>query len=1505
MAAIVSALLIVAFYQYFSSVLVAYRLFSHHVDLFGSSLPTLPRTPTQQDGIAPPLTWRALIPYLLDSPPFLQPTRSFIYPSSFGIFISGCVLLWPWFYNMAISLQGYSQSSWIKRTRKLILPHRKLSTADEFHYDPPPEKWNRKARNSSPPPSPSRLKLLSVFALLCGTLVDPTQGISLRSENQFGNHLRKYRAYNGSLDTSKLTPHDLSVLQRHLRDKTQLLHQLTDHNPNAFTCIVDSGCSYSATNTFSDVDPKSIRRLSNPILLGGIAGGLTIEFVGQATWETLDNDGNLFSITDSVLIHPDLPHRLLSPQSFLSQGRKNRNTINIPDAGQDWHGDDDDHFRVYHNRAEFHKQGKQRITMDFDSSHLPRMILFSKNQAIPALEAMAGVLNPSNTNLSTLQKLWMQLHVKLGHISWSHVQKLGIGGSLGLMPMKLSDAKPVELPLCSACQYGKQTRTPDNTTTTIKNPDKMGGLKRDQTTPGATIFCDHLESHVKGRLLHTAGREPDSSRYRGSMIFCDSASGLIHVEHQVSLGASDTIIAKENFERLALQHGVIVDSYHTDNGTFKSNRFVEEIKSNVQSIRYSGVGAKWQNGTAEGGIRIIVSKARTMMIHAALHWPEAEDDSLWPLAVNHAVYLYNHTPNEITGIAPMEIFSRTISDGQALRNLHPWGCPTYVLAPRLTDAGGKIPKWQPRSRRAQFVGISPLHAESIGLVRNLTTGYISPQYHLVYDDWFQTVQSSSDVPPPEWNDLCTFQRHEIFFDDTDQLPLLSDEWLTPEEVTVNKAKRRTMQLRQGRKLLWQDLNNKESRDDFNYQAPEPDDAQTREQSFASPREQSFASPREQSSASPREPLNPSWTRDTPIMPSPSAPPREPPPRESAPLPTPTDDGSRPTRTHKPISRLNMNPKLKTYAPSSLVASIIDQHGGGLTPASGYLLQSQIHGYDPFTGFQESLHPATIQSPLALKAKASKDPDLPSLRESLNGPHAENFWLSMDKEISSLEGKGTWKVVDRSSIPPGTKTVPGTWVQRIKRLPNGLLNKFKSRWCCRGDLQDYDGVAYSPLVGWPTVRAGLLLAAAHGWKSRCVDFTLAFCQSPQPEDNPLYMELPQYYRPTGFEGRDVVLKMEKSIYGQVDSPKLFYEHLSRGMRKLGFEPSESDPCLFIHKTLQIMVLNYCDDQIWLSPDNDLIETYVAKLAAEGYDLILEEEGDIFDFLGINFKTDGSNIELTQTGLIEKVIDYTMMGNASEKSTPAAQEPLGSDLDGELFSEEWQYSAAVGMLLYLSSNTRPDIQFAVHQVARFSHAPRKSHGQAIKRIIRYLIATRNRGILFKPNLDEGLDCYVDADFCGLYGHEDEQDPVSVKSRTGFVLTLFGCPIIWSSKLQTDITLSSTAAEYVAFSMAMRELLPMRVLLQEIGAKMNLPAITKSMVRSTVFEDNQGCLSLVNVPKMSARNKYLSLKYHFFRNEIGEEKGIVAVYVNTLEQKADIFTKGLPPAQFAVIRKLLMGW
>ena len=85
--------------------------------------------------------------------------------------------------------------------------------------------------------------------------------------------------------------------------------------------------------------------------------------------------------------------------------------------------------------------------------------------------------------------------------------------------------------------------------------------------------------------------------------------------------------------------------------------------------------------------------------------------------------------------------------------------------------------------------------------------------------------------------------------------------------------------------------------------------------------------------------------------------------------------------------------------------------------------------------------------------------------------------------------------------------------------------------------------------------------------------------------------------------------------------------------------------------------------------------------------------------------------------------------------------------------------------------------------------------MKQIVRYLKATRDNGLTFNTDVEMRLNMYADADFAGLYGIEHEQDPVCVKSRTGYVLFLGGCPISWTSKLQTDIAFSTLEEEYIA--------------------------------------------------------------------------------------------------------------
>ena len=178
--------------------------------------------------------------------------------------------------------------------------------------------------------------------------------------------------------------------------------------------------------------------------------------------------------------------------------------------------------------------------------------------------------------------------------------------------------------------------------------------------------------------------------------------------------------------------------------------------------------------------------------------------------------------------------------------------------------------------------------------------------------------------------------------------------------------------------------------------------------------------------------------------------------------------------------------------------------------------------------------------------------------------------------------------------------------------------------------------------------------------------------------------------------------------------------------------------------------------------------------------LNIKDDVAGFLGILLEKqpDGS-IELKQTGLIDRIIKVMGLEDSLLKPTLALPEPLGKDEKGAKACEKWSYASVVGMMMYLSSNSRPDIAFAVHQAARFTHNPRHSHEQALKRIARYLKGTRTRGMIIRPSRNLRLDLYADADFAGLWNAEDPHDPHCVRSRTGYVLTLGDVPVLWGSK------------------------------------------------------------------------------------------------------------------------------
>jgi len=236
---------------------------------------------------------------------------------------------------------------------------------------------------------------------------------------------------------------------------------------------------------------------------------------------------------------------------------------------------------------------------------------------------------------------------------------------------------------------------------------------------------------------------------------------------------------------------------------------------------------------------------------------------------------------------------------------------------------------------------------------------------------------------------------------------------------------------------------------------------------------------------------------------------------------------------------------------------------------------------------------------------------------------------------------------------------------------------------------------------------------------------------------------------------------------------------------------------------LILVTYVDDVGIGAKVSKDIDWLIERLRHHGF--TLEREGSFVSYLGIKLDNDttAKTITLTQPGLIKKIIKAAGMESCSKNHTPTCMQTLGLDPDGEPMDDAWDYRSIIGMLLYLSTNTRSDISLAVSQVARFSNAPKKSHATAVKTIIRYLKKTADCGMILKVDGTFNLDVWADADFCGLYRSEPARDPNSAHSCMGYIIFLGGCPLLWKSQLMSEIVLSTQESKYGALSQALHQL------------------------------------------------------------------------------------------------------
>jgi len=789
---------------------------------------------------------------------------------------------------------------------------------------------------------------------------------------------------------------------------------------------------------------------------------------------------------------------------------------------------------------------------------------------------------------------------------------------------------------------------------------------------------DQLESTHPG-MVPTYKGIPSTSTFHEGTIFVNHASRFLHFTAHHSTGAIEAINAKNSFELLASTYHCSPKAYRTDNGVFATKLFKDACHLKWQKITYCGADAHHQNGIAERYIRTITESARTMLIHAMLSWPEIITENLWPFAIQYAVDLHNNTPSSC-GISPLEIFSGT-KHHNILQNFHTSGCPLYVLEPTLCQ-NHKLPRWKPRSRVGIFIGFSPHHASSVPLVLSTTTGLVSPQFHVVFDDLFSTTKLlHTNSIPDNWPQL--FDSSAISYVDSDfsQTNIYDTTSLTdpsphlePSELTIDQGEATALQ---------------------------------REHS-SSQRESSTSTFSSSNSTMPDASSGNSLHID-------------PPPNSSSAI----HPGWNPNHSYNTRFRAKHTVNIATFSPTF--------HD---TTLHHFLSTHDIRPFSTPLCYQ-SLPPSFLHS--------TTNSDTLHLGSMHTDPDRLLFEQDMRREISDLLATDTIEIVPHHLLPSDNKPLQAIWSFHRKRAPDWTVLKHKARLCLHGGMQ-IEGVnfweTYAPVVSWRTTRLILVLSLLSGLKSHQVDYVSAYTQAPL--DCELFMNIPPSFvvanntlvfttSSTKGNSHDYVLHLKKNVYGLRQAGNNWFHELCSSLLALGFHQSKNDPCLFIRNNCLIIV--YVDDCLLFAKTDDILDSIISTLKAN---FNLTSQGDVGAFLGIDIKhTPDGNLELVQSGLISKIITLAGLEQESNEHRTPATAILHANPKGPDREHTWNYHTINGMLTYLSSSTRLDIAFAVHQCARFSTNPKRLHEIAVRHIIWYLKGTKDKGFILKPSPSRTLD------------------------------------------------------------------------------------------------------------------------------------------------------------------------
>lgn len=501
----------------------------------------------------------------------------------------------------------------------------------------------------------------------------------------------------------------------------------------------------------------------------------------------------------------------------------------------------------------------------------------------------------------------------------------------------------------------------------------------------------------------------------------------------------------------------------------------------------------------------------------------------------------------------------------------------------------------------------------------------------------------------------------------------------------------------------------------------------------------------------------------------------------------------------------------------------------------------------------------------------------SYAEVLRSPEKEEWLNAMNEEIQSLNQNQAWELVD---LPESRKTVGSKWVFKRKHDQDGKIIEYKARLVAQGFSQkygeDYDEV-FAPVTRSSTFRLLLSVSGKRKLKIKQFDIKTAFLNGELTEE--IYLK-----QPPGFVINNQVYKLKKSLYGLKQAARVWNLTIHKVLVDDGFIQSQADKCLYIKNVnnKECYLIIHVDDILVAGTDMEIINQTHDILSKH---FKVKDLGTVKYFLGITVTQDNDeNFYINQENYIKKI--------ASEAGLEYAK-PSRYPLDPGFYKfqnpvplpEDNDYRKLVGMLLYVSTNTRPDIASSVCILSQKVSKPSQADLVEVKRVIRYLATTKDFKLkLSSQNPDKIIEFYSDANWA-----EDRHDR---KSNSGYIGFVYGGTITWGSRKQVCVSLSSTEAEYIALTDTTQEILWFKNLCHDFNINIKYPILVQA--------DNQSAIKMVSNHKFSNSTKHVETRYHFIK-DIKEKNVINIVYCPAELNIADMLTKALGATKLKQLREL----